>query len=449
MLHDSADSRVSTPHLLQVLTFWDLVIYGLVYVAPIGPWSTWAFAADLSGGVVSLVYLLGAVALSFTALSYAHMCLEVPDAGSVYSYARFSMGEIVGFLAGWVVLLDYLLLPALMYVFCGVALSLFIPVVPNWMWVILVALYNIGVNWFGVKSSARLNIATLILQCVLVAAVLGSAVFVMHGDHLPMFTSGAWWTSSTQLSGVFAGASLCVMAYLGFDAITTLTAEVKAEQRHLVGRAVVFSIVLLGLLAVFNVWILSDLSRGVTLGKDLTTATFDVIGVRVNAAFARIVTWASVLAVAISVTPPMVTAVARVLFSMAEKGEMPKFLARLNPKYGVPRNAIATSGAISIAVALYFASEFDTLTSMVNFGALTAFATVNASVIALFIVKRRSRRFVSHLVIPLMGIVTIVAVLTQMSKVGLMVGIAWLAIGGVVASITFARKKRVVAVHLS
>ena len=442
MSQASVETPESNPHLLQVLTFWDLVIYGLVYVAPIGPWSTWGFAADLSGGVVSLVYLLGALALSFTALSYAHMCLEVPDAGSVYSYARFAMGEMVGFLAGWVVLLDYLLLPALMYVFCGVALSLFIPVVPNWLWVLLVAGYNIGVNWFGVKSSARLNIATLILQCVLVAAVLGSAVFVMHRDHLPMFTSDAWWRSSTQLSGVFAGASLCVMAYLGFDAITTLTAEVKMEQRHLVGRAVVFSIVLLGLLAVFNVWILSDLSRGVTLGKDLTTATFDVIGVRVDATFARIVTWASVLAVAISVTPPMVTAVARVLYSMAEKGEMPQYLARLNPKYGIPRNAIATSGAISIAVALYFASQFDALTSMVNFGALTAFAAVNASVIALFIVKRRSRRFISHLIIPMLGIGTIVAVMTQMSEVGLTVGVAWLVTGGIVAAIVFARKSK-------
>jgi amino acid transporter len=429
----------SNAHLLRVLTFWDLVIYGLVYVSPIGPWSTWGFAGSMSGGAVALVYALGAVALSFTAFSYAQMCTEVPDAGSAYSYARFAMGDTIGFLAGWMVLLDYLLLPALMYVFCGVSLSLFIPAVPSWVWVLLVAGYNLAVNWFGVKTSARFNFGTLILQFILLIAVLVAATMAMHKLSLPMFTPDAWWTSTASVGGVFSGASLCVMAYLGFDAITTLSAEVRQDQRHLVGRAVIFSIGLLGALAVLNAWILSDLARGYTFATDLTTAAFDLLGARVDPAFGRIVTWASVLAVAISITPPMVTAVARVLFTMAEKGEMPHFLSKLHPKYGVPRNAIVTSGSLSIAVALYFANQFDTLTSMVNFGALTAFAAVNASVIALFILKRKSRRLVVHLLLPLLGIGTIIAVVTQMSKVGLLVGCAWLVAGVIVAGVLRSR----------
>ena len=427
----SPGSRI---HLLQVLTFWDLVVYGLVYVSPIGPWSTWGFAGDLSGGVVALVYLLGAVALSFTAFSYASMCAEVPDAGSVYAYARFAMGDTVGFLAGWMVLLDYLLLPALMYVFCGVSLSLFIPAVPSWAWVLLVAAYCLGVNWFGVKTSARFNFGTLVLQFILLAVVLTAALVVMNRTGMPTFTKDAWWRPTATVAGVFSGASLCVMAYLGFDAITTLSAEVRQDQRHLVGRAVIFSILFLGTLAVLNSWILSDLSRGHKFNTDLTTAAFDLLGAKVGPGFGRIVTWASVLATAISITPPMVSAVARVLFSMADKGAMPHVLARLNPKYGIPRNAMFASGALSIAVALYFASQFDTLTSMVNFGALTAFATVNASVIALFIIKRKSGRYVRHLLLPLLGIATICAVITQMSRTGLLVGCAWLAVGMVLAA---------------
>jgi amino acid transporter len=427
------ESTESRAHLLQVLTFWDLVVYGLVYVSPVGPWSTWGFAGDLSGGAVALVYLLGAVALSFTALSYAQMCVEVPEAGSVYAYARFAMGDTIGFLAGWMVLLDYLLLPALMYVFCGVSLSLFIPAVPSWVWVLVVAAYTLGVNWFGVKTSARFNLGTLILQFVLLAVVLVAAVLVMQRTNLPMFTRTAWWGPTSSVSGVFSGASLCVMAYLGFDAITTLSAEVRDDQRHLVGRAVIFSIALLGCLAVLNVWLLSDLSRGFTFQKDLTTAAFDLLGDRIGPAFGRAITWSSVLVVAISITPPMVSAVSRVLFSMAEKGEMPRFLARLDPKYGVPHNAILASGALSVAVALYFANQFDTLTSMVNFGALTAFAAVNASVIALFAIRRKSGRLGIHVLLPLLGIITIGAVITQMSSIGLTVGLAWLGVGVLVA----------------
>ena len=119
---------------------------------------------------MSLVFLLGAVALGFTALSYAQMCTEVPEAGSVYSYARFAMGETAGFLGGWMILLDYLLLPALMYVFCGVALSAYVPIAPSWAWILLVAAYNIGVNWFGVKTSARFNLGTLLFQFALLFA---------------------------------------------------------------------------------------------------------------------------------------------------------------------------------------------------------------------------------------------------------------------------------------
>jgi amino acid transporter len=321
-------------------------------------------------------------------------------------------------------------------------LSLFIPAIPSWVWVLVVAAYNLAVNWFGVKTSARFNFGTLILQFVLLFVTLGAALWVMHRTGMATFTAEAWWKPSVNVAGVFGGASLCVMAYLGFDAITTLSAEVKPDQRNLVGRAVIFTIALLGTLAVVNVWILSDLSRGFAFGADLTTATFDLVGAKVGPIFGRVVTWASVLVTAMSITPPMVTAVARVLFSMAEKGEMPRGLAKLSPKYGVPHNAILASGALSIAVALYFANEFDTLTSMVNFGALTAFAAVNASVIALFVCKRRSRRLGVHLVLPLLGIATIVAVIAQMSRIGLAVGTSWLVVGLVVAAILRGRSRR-------
>ena len=434
----------SAVHLVQVLTFWDLVVYGLVYVSPVGPWTTFGYAYGMSGGLVALVFAVGAGALCFTALSYAQMCTEVPGAGSVYAYARHSMGEAVGFLAGWLILLDYLLIPALMYVVVGVILSVFTPEVPRWVWVLLVAGYNIGVNWFGVKTSARFNFATLILQFALLAAVLGAALFVLHRTGAPIFTSDAWWTRAPDLSGVFAGASLCVMAYLGFDAISTLSAEVKQSQRHLIGRAIIFSIVLLGTLAVVHVWILSDLARGFEF-KDLSSATYDLIGARISPAFGQFVTWAAAFVTAVSITPPMVTAVARVLYAMAEQGEMPRVLASLHPKYGVPHVAILASGALSIAVALWFSNQLDALTSMVNFGALTAFILVNLSVIVLFTIKRRSSKRIAHLVLPLLGIGTIVAVMTQMSAVGLAVGIVWLALGAVVYYVKRSRRARALA----
>jgi amino acid transporter len=431
-----------TLHLLKVLTFFDLLVYGLVYVSPIGPWSTWAFTSDLAGGAVALAYLLGAVALSFTAISYAKMSIEVPEAGSVYSYARTAMGESVGFLSGWMVLLDYLLLPALMYVFCGATLAEFMPMLPAWGWILLVAAYNIAVNWFGVKTSAHFNLGTLLIQFAMLFVFIALGIYALAHSGMPMFTREVWWAASTTPGGVFSAASLCVMAYLGFDAITTLSSEVRVEQRHLIGRAVIVSLLLLGGLAILDVWVMGDLARGLTF-KDPTTATFETIGARINPVLGTAAAWASALVVAISITPPMVTGVSRILYAMALHGEMPRPLARLHRRYGVPHVALLASAAISIAVALYFSAQFDTLTAMVNFGALTAFMAVNASVIVLFKVKRRSSDWLGHVALPALGIAVLLAVLVQMSHLALIVGIAWLATGILIYAVV--RRRRTAA----
>jgi amino acid transporter len=427
-------------HLDRVLRFSDLLVYGLVYVAPIGPWSTWAFTSDLAGGAVALAYLLGAAALSFTALSYSRMAMEASDAGSVYSYARRSMGEGIGFLSGWMVLLDYLLFPALMYVFCGATLAEFMPFLPAWGWILITAGYNIAVNWFGIKASARFNLGTLVFQFLLLFSflLLGACVLTNGGGG---FTATPWWGPKSTPAGVFSAASLCVMAYLGFDAITTLSAEVRPDQRHLIGRAVILSLSLLGALAVVDVWVLSDLARGLKFA-DPTTATFETIGARIHPTFGTVTAWATALVVAISVTPPMVTGVSRVLYAMALNHEMPPVLARLHRRYRVPHMALLASGALSILVALYFARQFDTLTSMVNFGALSAFVAVNASVIALFGVRRRSGRWLADIVLPGLGIAALLAVTVQMSRLALVVGLGWMAAGIVTYQLLSRRRRK-------
>lgn len=414
--------------LKRVLGFSDLMVYGLVYVAPIGPWSLWAFASRLAGGAVALAYLLGAIALSFTALSYARMATERADAGSVYSYARLAMGEQIGFLSGWMILLDYLLFPALMYVFCGAAMADFMPFLPRTAWILLTAAYNIGVNWFGIRTSSRFNLGTLIGQFVLLFGFLaaGIAVLIHGGEHASPVE--AWWGPHTTPRGLFSAASLCVLAYLGFDAITTLSSEVRPEHRHLIGRAVVLSLVILGALAVIDVWVLSALSSGLAF-KDLTTATFDTIGARMSPALGRFTAFATAVVVGVSITPPSVTGVSRVLYTMALNGELPHRLAAVHKRYRVPHVAILASGALSIAIAIYFSRSFDALSAMVNFGALAAFIAVNASVIALFGIKRRSRRWTRDILSPFLGIVILLAVIAQMSRLAVGVGLCWMILG--------------------
>jgi amino acid transporter len=427
--------------------FWDLVVYGLAYISPLGPFSTWGFARALSGGAAPLAYTLGAVALFFTALSYATMAKEVSGSGSAFGYARAAMGDTIGFLTGWMVLLDYLLLPALMYVMFGIGMSLIAPQVPRWVWILVMAAYNIGVNWFGIKNSAKFNTATLIGQFLVLFLVIGWSLYAMHTNHAPVFTAGAWWGTGSSGQGVLAATSLCLMAYLGFDAITTLTGEVRPEQRHLVGRAVLTTLAAIAVLAVVQVWVFSDLAMGFEF-KDLATATYEALAARVDPALAQVVVLASSLTLAFSISPPMVVAVSRVLHSMASHRQMPAFLAHLHPRYGVPDRAILSSGALSIVVAVLFADKFDALTSMVNFGAILAFISVNASVIAFYRIKRGSTRLFMHLVLPVIGIGILLTVLSQMSGIALAVGGAWMLAGVVVAAFLRARGTRLTSAEI-
>ena len=114
-------------NLKRSLKYWDLILYGLAYIAPFAPLSTLGFVWNESNGLIVLAYLLGGVCMYFTARSYATMTEALPSAGSVYGFARHSLGAFPGFVAGWMILLDYLLIPAFVYVLIAVALETLLP----------------------------------------------------------------------------------------------------------------------------------------------------------------------------------------------------------------------------------------------------------------------------------------------------------------------------------
>jgi amino acid transporter len=93
------------------LTTRDLIVYGMIFMVPIAPYSVFGFVWNDSKGMVPLAYLLGLVGMFFTALSYAAMSRAFPLAGSVYTYAQRGLHDIAGFFSGWLILLDYILVP--------------------------------------------------------------------------------------------------------------------------------------------------------------------------------------------------------------------------------------------------------------------------------------------------------------------------------------------------
>src|ERR1700676_3047639 len=120
--------------LKRALTTRDLVVFGMIFMVPIAPYSVFGFVWKDANGMVPLAYLVGLVGMFFTALSYAAMSRAFPLAGSVYAYAHRGLHEIAGFFAGWLILLDYILVPSLLYLISAVALRPIFPAVPGWIW---------------------------------------------------------------------------------------------------------------------------------------------------------------------------------------------------------------------------------------------------------------------------------------------------------------------------
>ena len=159
----------------RALTTKDLVIYGLIFMVPIAPYAVYGFVYKDAKGMVPLAYLVGLAGMFFTALSYAAMSRAFPLAGSVYTYAQRGLHEIAGFFSGWLILLDYILVPSLLYLFSAVALRPVFPAVPAWVWLALFISFNAAVNFIGIEFTARVNRYMLIMELLVLA------LFVMVG----------------------------------------------------------------------------------------------------------------------------------------------------------------------------------------------------------------------------------------------------------------------------
>src|SRR3954466_11860620 len=139
------------------LSFGDLLVYGLVFMVPIGPFGIFGGVFQGSGGMVALAYAIGMVAMMFTALSYSQMSQAFPMAGSVYTYAGRGIVPPVGFMAGWVILLGYVLVPSLLYLIAAIAMNSLISSIPVWIWLIAFVILNTVVNYMGIEMTAKVN----------------------------------------------------------------------------------------------------------------------------------------------------------------------------------------------------------------------------------------------------------------------------------------------------
>jgi amino acid transporter len=413
----------------RALTTRDLVIYGMIFMVPIAPYSVFGFVWNDAKGMVPLAYLIGLIGMFFTALSYAAMSRAFPLAGSVYTYAQRGLHEIAGFFSGWLILLDYILVPSLLYLLSAVALRPILPDVPEWIWLVGFIGFNAVANLVGIQFTARVNRYMLIMELITLALfVLLGLIALYGGQGAGRLTLKPIYDPQVFSWSTVAGAtSIAVLSFLGFDGISTLSEENRSGQ-YAVGRATVLSLVLVGALFMLQTWIAADLSAGLHFSSPETA--FYEIAERAGGAWLRLITIiAVVLASAVANAMAAQAAVSRVLFAMARDGKLPRILAKVHPRYKTPYVSTLAVSAISLFAGLLFSNRIDDLASIVNFGALSGFVLLHLSVINHYFLRRRSGDWLRHLAFPLAGMIIIAYVLYEMDHAAKVLGMCWIAIG--------------------
>lgn len=437
--------------LRRSLSLVDLLVYGLVFISPIAPFAIFGVVFNASRGMVPATYAIGLVAMVFTAISYREMSKAFPVAGSVYSYAGRALHPSAGFLAGWAVLLDYLLLPALAYIVSAAAMRAIIPWIPESVWIVLFIVINTGTNLLGIETTARTSKIFLALQLAVVAVfvVLGVLAIARGTNGAHWSVAPVWNPAAFHASFVFNALSVAVLSFLGFDAISTLAEEAHGGGET-VGRATILSLCLTAALFVGQTWIAALLVPDQTefVGDTQINNAFYTIAAIAGGPVLKLAAALSiVLSAGIANALVAQAATARLLFAMARDGQLPRALAHVDPVRRVPQRALLLVSAVSLVLGLFFVGQLALLSSLVNFGALFSFLALHVSVVVYFMYKRRTGRVGVHLLSPVLGFAVILFVLVNADLNAKIGGLTWLAIG-VVITVVLRLTGRSPALHL-
>ncbi|MFF4992345.1 APC family permease [Streptosporangium saharense] len=421
----------------------DLVFYGLIFMVPIAPFAIFGSVYFTSGGMPVLTYLVGMVALLFTAASYAQMVRAFPLSGSVYNYAGRGISAPVGFMTGWAILLDYVLAPCLLYLVASIAMHSTVPQIPVWLWLLAFVAVNTVINLRGIRMTMTLTKVMIAAELAVLALFLVIGVWALLEGRGREFSFAPLFNPETfSWPVVFGAVSIAVLSFLGFDGISMLVEESTGGSAQ-VGRAMRLALILAGVLFVAQVWVAALLvpNPDALLQQASDTAFYDAAAVAGGETLSRIASTATAISWGLANTLVAQVAVSRLLYAMARDRQLPSFLARVSVRNSVPTNAILLVAGLSVGLGVWMSTREDgvsLLGSLINMGALVAFVVLHVSVITHYVVRMRSTDYLSHLVAPLVGMAILIFVVINANVMAQTVGLVWLALGAVVLAALYA-----------
>ncbi len=454
--------------LKRVLGAFDVVMLGIGAIigagifATIGTAAAGDFARPGAGPALMLSFVLTGVACGFAALCYAEFAAMVPISGSAYTYSYGTLGELVAWIIGWDLIIEYAVGNVAVAISWANYFKTFVSgfgiIIPDWMSIdyrtaakipglmehaphilgvpvifnlpafAIVALITF-VLVIGIKESSRMNTIMVLIKLV----VLG--IFVMVGFYYVKPTN---WTpfAPNGWSGIQAGAAVVFFAYIGFDAVSTVAEEVRNPKRDLpigiIGSLIVCTIIYILVAAVFT---------GIIPYKELvkTLATSQAEPLTLAIQYANIDKYGNLLVGIIAFGSVIAhTAVLlvfqlgqpRIFFSMARDGLLPQSFAKVHPKYRTPYVTTIFTG-LAVGITAMF-TTIDEMVDLTNIGTLFAFMLVCAGIIILRKKEPdRPRSFKTPFVpwVPILGILACLYLATGLPWITWVRFVGWLILG--------------------
>ena len=415
-----------------------------------------SFGRPGAGPAIALSFILVAVACGFAALCYAELASMIPIAGSAYTYTYVTMGELIAWIIGWDLILEYAV--SNMAVSVGFSAHLvglldWFGVTPDLRWITPAylpaglsdlqgnTLYDPGWHFGfnipalvvvmlltvvlvrGIRESARTNNIMVLLKIGAILVFVGFASHLVHPDNWQPFIPNGW-------QGVLTGGSIIFFTYIGFDSVSTAAEECKNPQRDL-PIGILLTLAICTVLYVAVAVILTGLVPWQSLLDDAAPVvnTLKKLGMD----NVRLVVLLGALIGMVSSLLVFQLGQARVWFAMSRDGLLPKLFSRVHPRFRTPDFSTWTAGLlVGIPAGLL---DIGTLADLANIGTLFAFTLVALGVLILrYKQPERVRHFRAPggALAPLATIATCVLLMMGLSITNWICFFTWLAIGLVI-----------------
>ncbi len=432
----------SQGELRRVLRLRDLIFYGIVVIQPTAPMPLFGVASQEARGHVVTAVLIAMIGMALTAVSYGRMARVYPSAGSAYSYINGEFGATAGFVAGWSILLDYILNPIICVIWCSAAAANFAPAIPIWGWEIVFAVLFTLLNLRGIEASSRTNTWMAISMGVVVVYALAMMAKYIFATHLPnqphdlaFFTRPFYDPTTFNFRLVSAGTALAALTYIGFDNISTLSEETIDPEKNIL-RATVLVCLLTGVIAAIEVYAGQLVWPDFQKYPDVDTAYVYVAGRAGGIVLFHLVN-ATLLVASVGSGMGAQIGAARVMFGMGRDNALPRAFGYVSPRTGVPSRNVLLTGALALIGA--WSMSYQLGAEMLNFGAFLAFSGVNAACFQHDFLRSKDRKW-TDAAFPLLGLAVCLYIWVSLRWQAKIAGAIWVGAGLIYALVRAKRR---------